>query len=54
MAEVARYRLERMLMGCADPPSKGVGDPISVLELTRNEVDGWGERGGLFDIMRHR
>lgn len=26
-------------MGCADSPSKRVGAPISVLELTKNEVD---------------
>jgi len=44
--KVAGYRLERILMGCADPPSKGVGvlggsaHPISVLELEKNEVDG--------------
>ncbi len=25
--KVAGYRLERTLMGCADPPSKGVGAP---------------------------
>ena len=33
VAEVACYRLERTMMGCADPPG-------SVLELTKNEVDG--------------
>ena len=33
--EVACYRIERTLMGCADPLRT-----ISVLELTKNEVDG--------------
>ena len=38
MAEVACYRLERTLMGCADLEGGSV-HPISVLELANNEVD---------------
>ena len=39
--EVACYLTERTLMGCADPLRRGVHrPPISVLELTNNEVVG--------------
>ena len=38
--EVACYRTERTLMGCADPLRRGSVHPISVLELTKNEVVG--------------
>ena len=40
VAEVACYRIEGTLMGCADPPSKGLVHPIGVLELAKNKVDG--------------
>ena len=33
---MAGYRLERIVMGCAEPPSsRGSVHPISVLELTK-------------------
>ena len=38
--EVACYRTERTLMRCADPLRRGSVHPISVLELTNNEVVG--------------
>ena len=37
---MAGYRLERTLMGCADPLERGSAHPISVLELAKNKVDG--------------
>ena len=40
MAEVACYRLERALTGCADTAFYGDrGHPISVLEMTKIKVD---------------
>ena len=42
VAEAACYRLERTLMGCVDPLLRGSVHPTSVLELTNNEVGGWG------------
>ena len=43
VAEVACCRIERTLMGCADPPKEGgSAHPISVLELTRKR-SGWEE-----------
>ena len=46
--EVACYRTERTLMGCADPLLRGSvhleggsAHPISVLELTKDKVVGW-------------
>ena len=38
--EVACYRTERILMGCADPLRRGSVHRISVLELTKTEVVG--------------
>ena len=39
--QVACYRIERTLMGCADLPSKGVGAPHQCpLEFTENRVVG--------------
>ena len=40
MAEVACYRTGRALVGCADPLLRGSLHPISVFELTTNEVVG--------------
>ena len=45
MAEVACYRLERTLMGCANPPSKpskGVGAPHQCSRVKKKR-SGWGE-----------
>ena len=39
VAEVACYRTETTLMGCAEPLLKWSVHPISVLKLTKNEVD---------------
>ena len=40
VAAIACYRLEKTLVGCSDPFLRGLLHPISVLELTKNEVDG--------------
>ncbi len=40
--KVAGYRLERTLMGCADPPSKGVGAPHQCSWVSKKR-SGWGE-----------
>ena len=36
VAGVACYRLERTLMGCADPPSKRVGGPHQCSRVNKN------------------
>ena len=41
VAEVACYRLERSLMGCADPTSKGVGAPHQCSRVNKTR-SGWG------------
>ena len=42
VAEGACHRLERTLMGCADPPSKGVGAPHQCSRVNRKR-SGWDE-----------
>ena len=42
VAEVACYRIEGTLMGCADPPSKGVGASHQCSRLNKKR-SGWGE-----------
>ena len=40
--EVACYRTERTMVGCADPPSKGVGAPNQCSRVNEKR-SGWGE-----------
>ena len=42
VAEVACYPLERTLMGCADPPSKGLGAPHQCSRVNKKRSR-WGE-----------